>query len=391
MLRRDVLKGMAAATAATAVGTRHAAAQDVIKIGACLSLVGGFQTVGRQALAGAKLYMQLNGDRVAGKKIELIVRDDTGVPDVARRIVQEMIVNDKVNIVLGGITPTALSLSQLATQAKMPTVVIISGASITIDRSPYMTRTSFTLGQSSMIMGEWAAKNGSKRVVTLVNDWAPGAEAETAFVNAFTAGGGQVVEKLKVPLANPDFAPFLQRIRDIGPDTAFIYFPGQQGGTFARQFVERGLDKANIKIIGPGDLTDDDELPGMGDVMLGIITAHHYSAAHPSAANKAYVEAFKKANNFRPNFISTGGWDGMHLIYEALKKTNGSTEGDTMMAAMKGMKWESPRGPISIDPETRDIVQNIYMRKVEKVGGELYNVEFATFEAVKDPMKKKAS
>jgi branched-chain amino acid transport system substrate-binding protein len=391
MLRRDVLKGFAAAGAATAVGTRGAAAQDVIKIGACLSLVGGFQTVGRQALAGAKLYMQLNGDRVAGRKIELIVRDDTGVPDVARRIVQDMIVNEKVNIVLGGITPTALSLSQLATQSKVPIVVIISGASITIDRSPYMTRTSFTLGQSSGVMGEWAAKNGSKKVVTLVNDWAPGAEAETAFVNAFTAGGGQLAEKLKVPLANPDFAPFLQRIKDVGPDTAFIYFPGQQGGTFARQFVERGLDKANIKIIGPGDLTDDDELPGQGDVMLGVTTAHHYSAAHPSAMNKKYVEDFKKANNFRPNFISTGGWDGMHLIYEALKKTNGSTDGDAMMAAMKGMKWESPRGPISIDPETRDIVQNIYMRKVEKVNGELYNVEFATYEAVKDPMKKKAS
>ena len=391
MLRRDVLKGMAAATAVTTLGTRRAAAQDVIKIGACLSLVGGFQTVGRQALAGAKLYIQLNGDRVAGKKIELIVRDDTGVPDVARRIVQEMIVNEKVNIVLGGITPTALSLGQLVTQAKIPTVVIISGASITIDRSPYMTRTSFTLGQSSMIMGDWAAKNGSKKVVSLVNDWAPGAEAETAFVNAFTAGGGQVMEKLKVPLANPDFAPFLQRIRDIGPDTAFIYFPGQQGGTFARQFVERGLDKANIKLIGPGDLTDDDELPGQGDVMVGVITAHHYSAAHNSPMNKKYVEEFRKANNFRPNFISTGGWDGMHLIYEALKKTNGSTDGDAMMAAMKGMKWESPRGPMSIDPETRDVVHNIYMRKVEKVGGELYNVEFATFEAVKDPMKKKAT
>ena len=391
MLRRDVLKGMAAATAVTTLGTRRAAAQDVIKIGACLSLVGGFQTVGRQALAGAKLYIQLNGDRVAGKKIELIVRDDTGVPDVARRIVQEMIVNEKVNIVLGGITPTALSLGQLVTQAKIPTVVIISGASITIDRSPYMTRTSFTLGQSSMIMGEWAAKNGSKKVVSLVNDWAPGAEAETAFVNAFTAGGGQVMEKLKVPLANPDFAPFLQRIRDIGPDTAFIYFPGQQGGTFARQFVERGLDKVNIKLIGPGDLTDDDELPGQGDVMLGVVTAHHYSAAHNSPTNKKYVEEFRKANNFRPNFISTGGWDGMHLIYEALKKTNGSTDGDAMMAAMKGMKWESPRGPMSIDPETRDVVHNIYMRKVEKVGGELYNVEFATVEAVKDPMKKKAT
>jgi branched-chain amino acid transport system substrate-binding protein len=301
-----------------------------------------------------------------------------------------MIVNDKVNIVLGGITPTALALGQLVTQAKVPTVVIISGASITVDRSPYMTRTSFTLGQSSGVMGEWAAKNGAKKVVSLVNDWAPGTEAETAFVNAFTAGGGQVIEKLRVPLANPDFAPFLQRIRDLAPDTAFIYFPGQQGGPFARQFVERGLDKSNIRIIGPGDLTDDDELPGQGDVMLGVVTAHHYSAAHPSAMNKKYVAEFKKANNFRPNFISTGGWDGMHLVYEALKKTNGATDGDAMLTAMKGMKWESPRGPISIDPETRDIVQNIYMRKVEKVDGELYNVEFATFEAVKDPLKKKS-
>jgi len=390
MLRRDVIKGLAAATAATAAGARQAAAQDVVRIGACLSLTGGFQTVGRQAIAGARLYMQLNGDQVAGKKVELIVRDDTGVPDVARRIVQEMIVNEKVNIVLGGITPTALALGQLATQAKVPIVVIISGASVTIDRSPFMTRTSFTLGQSSGIMGEWAAKNGSKKVVSLVNDWAPGTEAETAFVNAFTAGGGQVIEKLRVPLANPDFAPFLQRVRDLAPDTAFIYFPGQQGGTFARQFVERGLDKANIRIIGPGDLTDDDELPGQGDVMLGVVTAHHYSAAHPSAANKAYVEEFKKANNFRPNFISTGGWDGMHLIYEALKKTGGKTDGEALMVEIKGMKWESPRGPISIDPDTRDIVQNIYMRKVEKVNGELFNIEFATFEAVKDPMKKKA-
>jgi branched-chain amino acid transport system substrate-binding protein len=388
MLRRDVIKGIAAVTAA-GVAPRAASAADPIKIGVCLSLSGGFQTVGRQTLAGARLYMQLHGETVAGRKVELIVRDDGGVPDVTRRIVQEMIVNDKVGVVCAGITPTALALGQLVTQAKIATVVLISGASVTVDRSPYMVRTSFTLGQSSMIMGDWAAKNGSKRIVSLVNDWAPGTEAETAFINAFTAGGGEVMEKLRVPLANPDFAPFLQRIRDIGPDTAFIYFPGQQAGIFARQFVERGLDKANIKIIGPGDLTDDDELIGMGDVMLGIITAHHYSTAHPSAANKAYVEAFRKANGFRPNFISVGGYDGMHLIYEALKKTGGDADGDKVIGVMKGMKWESPRGPISIDPETRDIVQNIYMRKVEKVSGELFNVEFATFEAVKDPLKKK--
>jgi branched-chain amino acid transport system substrate-binding protein len=291
--------------------------------------------------------------------------------------------------VLGGITPTALAIGQLVTQAKIPTVVIISGASVTIDRSPFMTRTSFTLGQSSMIMGDWAAKNGSKKVVSLVNDWAPGAEAETAFVNAFTAGGGQVVEKLKVPLANPDFAPFLQRAADAKPEAIFIFVPSGQGATFMKQYAERGLDKAGIKIIGPGDVTDDDLLPQMGDAVLGVVTAHMYSADHPSAMNKKYVEAFTKANNFRPNFMSVGGYDGMHLIYEALKKTGGKADGDSLIAAMKGMKWESPRGPISIDPETRDIIQNIYIRKVEKKNGQLYNVEFQTFNDVKDPGKIK--
>jgi branched-chain amino acid transport system substrate-binding protein len=386
MLRRDVLKGIGA-TAAVGSAGRRAYGEDVVKIGMCLSMTGGFQTVGGQCLAGARLYMQEKGDRVAGKKIELIVRDDGGVPDVARRIVQEMIVNDKVAIVGGGITPTSLAIGQLVTQAKVATVVLISGASVTVDRSPYMVRTSFTLGQSSGVMGEWAAKNGSKRVVTLVNEWAPGTEAEGAFVKAFTQGGGEVVEKLRVPLANPDFAPFLQRIRDTAPDTAFIYFPGQQAGIFTKQFVERGLDRAKINIIGPGDLTSDDELPGQGDVMLGVVTAHHYSIAHPSALNKTFVEGFKKANNFRPNFITVGGYDGMHLIYEALKKTNGATDGDALIGAMKGLAWESPRGPMSIDPATRDVVHNEYIRRVEKVNGELYNVEFATYEAVKDPVR----
>jgi branched-chain amino acid transport system substrate-binding protein len=388
MLRRDVLKGFAAAGAASAVGLREAAAQDVIKIGACLSLVGGFQTVGRQALAGAKLYMQLNGDKVAGKKIELIVREDSGVPDVARRVVQEMIVNEKVNIVLGGITPTALALTQLVTQAKIPTVVIISGASITVDRSPFMVRTSFTLGQSSMIMAEWAAKNGSKRVVTLVNDWAPGTESEAAFSNAFTAGGGQVIEKLKVPLANPDFAPFLQRARDASPEGLFVFVPAGQGAALMKQFVERGMDKSGIRLIGTGDMTDDDILNGFGDAALGVVTSHHYSAAHPSALNKAFVEAFAKAiPGTRPNFMGVAGYDGMALIYAALEKTKGNTDGDALIGAMKGASWESPRGPISIDADTRDIVQTIYVRKVEKKNGELWNIEFDKIDAVKDPAK----
>jgi branched-chain amino acid transport system substrate-binding protein len=363
-------------------------AQETVKIGMSVPLTGaGFNAVGRQVVAGARLYVQQHGDQVAGKKIELVIRDDAGVADTARRLVQEMIVNEKVSIIGAGITPTALAIAQLVTQAKIATVVMVSGASITVDRSPYMVRTSFTLGQSSGIMGDWAAKNASKKVVTLVNDWAPGVEAETAFKERFIKGGGEIVETLRLPLANPDFAPFLQRVRDAAPDTAFIYFPGTQAGIFAKQFVERGLDKSGIKVIGPGDLTDDDELNSMGDPMLGMTTAHHYSALHDSPLNKAYVEAFKKANSYRPNFISVGGYDAMHAIYEALKKTGGNTDGDALIAAIKGMQWESPRGPISIDPETRDIVQNIYIRKVERVAGELYNAEFATFEAVKNPMK----
>ena len=387
MLRRSFL--VAALTVAVVpFAAVDVFAQDTVKIGISIPMTGaGFNAVGRQITAAIRLYMQQHGDTVAGRKIEVITRDDGGVADNARRIVQEMIVNDKVAIIGAGITPTALAIAQIVTQAKIPTVVMVSGASITVDRSPYMVRTSFTLGQSSGIMGEWAAKNGSKRVVTLVNDWAPGIEAETAFKASFAAGGGQIVESMRIPLANPDFAPFLQRIRDIGPDTAFIYFPGTQAGIFAKQFAERGLGQSGIKVIGPGDLTDDDELNGLGDQMLGMITAHQYSALHDSPMNKAYVAAFKQANNFRPNFISLGGYDGMHVIYEALKKTGGKTDGDALLAAMKGMRWESPRGMISIDPDTRDIVQNIYMRKVEKVNGELYNVEFQTFEAVKDPMK----
>jgi branched-chain amino acid transport system substrate-binding protein len=372
------------------LATNSATAQDVVKIGMSFAMTGaGFNAAGRQAAAGARLYVQQHGNMVAGKKIELILRDDGGVADNARRLVQEMIVNDKVNIIAGGITPTALAYGQLVTQAKIATVVMISGASVTTTASPYYVRTSFILSQSSWIMGEWAAKNGSKRVVTLVNEWAPGTEAETSFKQRFTELGGQIIESIRIPLANPDFAPFLQRIRDLNPDTAFIYFPGTQAGIFAKQFAERGLASSGIKIIGPGDLADDDELNTMGDQMLGLVTAHDYSAAHDSPLNKKYVEDFKKANNFRPNFVSVGGYDGMHLIYEALKKTAGQTEGDALLAAMKGMKWESPRGMMSIDPETRDIIQDIYIRRVEKINGELWNIEFAKFADVKDPLKLK--
>src|ERR1700722_3771103 len=387
MLRRTVLKGLAA-TAAVGVRATVAAADNVLKMGISIPLTGaGFNAVGRQLSGALKLYIQQHGTVVAGRKLELIIRDDGGVADNARRIVQDMIVNDKVGLIGIGITPTSLAVAQLATQAKIPTLVLSSGASVTVPRSPYMVRAGFLQSQQAWIMADWAFKNGSKRVVTLVNDWAPGIESETAFRVRFGQAGGEIIEAIRIPLANPDFAPFLQRVRDLNPDTAFIYFAGPQASIFAKQFAERGLANSGIKIIGPGDLTDDNDLNTMGDQMLGMITSGSYSAAHDSALNKAYVAAFEQANGFRPDFVSVGAYDGLHLIYEALKKTGGDANGDALLAAMKGMAWESPRGPISIDPQTPDIVQNIYIRKVEKVNGQLYSVEFATYEAVKDPMK----
>jgi branched-chain amino acid transport system substrate-binding protein len=386
MYRRFAVQAAALALAGVACG---AFAQGSVKIGLILPMTGPQASTGRQIEAAAKLYMQQHGTSVAGRKVDLIVKDDGAVPDNTKRIAQELIVNDKVSFIAGfGITPAALAAAPLATQAKVPEIVMAAGTSIITERSPYIARTSFTLAQSSVVMADWAAKNGIKKVATLVSDYAPGHDAQNSFKGQFVKAGGQVVAELRVPLANPDFAPFLQRARDASPDAIFVFVPSGQGGVFVKQFVERGLDKAGIKLIGAGDTMDDDLLNGMGDAVLGVVTAHMYSAAHPSATNKQFVAAFKKANGgMRPNFMAVGGYDGMHLIYEALKKTNGSTDGDALVAAMKGMKWESPRGPISIDPETRDIVQNIYIRRVEKVGGELYNVEFATFEAVKDPVK----
>jgi branched-chain amino acid transport system substrate-binding protein len=285
-----------------------------------------------------------------------------------------------------GLTPLALSPAPLATQGKVPAVVMAAATSTITEASPFIVRTSFSQPQASGPMGDWAAKNGMKKVVTVVSDYAPGGDAEKAFSEGFTKAGGQV-ENLRVPLANPDFSPFLQKVADARPDALFVFVPSGVGAQFLKQFVERGLDKSGIKLIGPGDVTDDDILNGIGDVALGAITTHHYSAAHDSPENKAFVEAFKKANNgMRPNFMAVGGYDGMHLIYEGLKKTNGAG-GQALVDAMKGMSWTSPRGPVSIDPQTRDIIQNIYVRKVERKDGELYNVEFATIPNVKDPVK----
>jgi branched-chain amino acid transport system substrate-binding protein len=363
--------------------------QEIVKVGIVMPMTGNFAAAGQQVLAGIRLFTQQHGDSVAGKKIQIIVKDDASMPDLSKRIAQELIVTDKVSVMGVGPTPNALAIAPLSREAKIPTVLMISGTSSVTDASPYIVRTSFTLGQQSGIIADWAVKNGSRRAVVVHSDFAPGTEASRVFVDRFSNGGGQILEIIKVPVANPDFAAFLQRARDLGPDTLFVFVPANgQAGIFARQFVERGFDKAGIKLIGTGDLTDDQDLAGMGDAMLGTVTAGFYSAVHPSAANRAFVEAFNRANpNFRPNFLSVSGYDGMRLIYSALDKSRGSTDGDVLISAMKGMAWESPRGPMSIDPETRDVVHNIYVRRVDRINGKLYNTEFATFESVKDPLK----
>jgi len=386
-MRRWFFLGAACAAAAALGIAGDAQAQDV-KIGFILPMTGQQQSTGRQEAAAAKLYMAQHGDTVAGKKIELIVKDDGAVPDNTKRIAQDLIVNDKVTFLAGfGVTPAALAVAPLASEAKTPEIVTAAGTSIITEKSPYIARTSFTLAQSTVPMADWAAQNGIKKVVSMVSDYAPGADAEKSFKDEFTKKGGQVLDSIRFPLANPDFAPFLQRAADQKPDAIFVFVPSGQGGIFVKQFVERGLDKAGIKIIGPGDVTDDDLLNGMGDAVVGTITAHFYSADHDSPANKAFAAAFKAANNgMRPNFMAVSAYDGMHLMYEALKKS-GKTDGDSLIAAAKGVAWDSPRGPVSIDPDTRHIVQNVYIRKVEKKNGELYNVEFATFPNIKDPIK----
>jgi branched-chain amino acid transport system substrate-binding protein len=383
------IAGLAIAAAGLSAG--RATAEDTVKIGLVMPMTGTVGAAGQETMAGVRLYVAQHGDSVAGKKIEILLRDDGSVPDVAKRLTQELVVNDHVAILGAGTTPSAMSMAPLATEAKTPTVVMISGTSVVTERSPYYVRTSFTLGQQAGIVADWAIKNGHHKAVAVLSDWAPGAEAGKAFEQHFTQGGGQLLDTLKVPLQNPDFAPFLQRARDLQPDTLFVFVPAGQAGTFARQFAERGLDKSGIQLIGPGDIVDDNDLAATGDAMLGVVTAGFYSAAHPSKLNQEYVAAYAKATGGkRANFISLGGYDGMHLIYEALKKTGGDTDPDKLLAAMKGMSWESPRGPISIDPQTRDIIQNIYIRKVEKRNGEPYAIEFATFEAVKDPLHQAA-
>jgi branched-chain amino acid transport system substrate-binding protein len=353
-------------------------AQQPLKIGLIVPMTGPFASTGKQVSAAVKLYIAEHGDVVAGRKIELLLRDDANTPETTKRFAQELVTNDHAKILTGfGLTPLAFAAAPIATAAKTPMIVMAAGTLVIPEKSPYILRTSFTLPQQSAPLAVWAPKHGIKKVFTLVTDYAPGIDAEMTFKNVFKANGGQIVGEARVPVQNPDYSPFIQRAKDAKPDALFVFVPSGEGAAVMKQFAERGLAKAGIKLIGPGDVTDDDILDSMGDPAIGTITSHFYSAAHPSAENKAYVAAFEKANpGLRPNFMSLGGWDGMALIYEVLRKTNGSTDGDKFIATAKGLSWMSPRGKMSIDPKTRDVVQDVYVREVKRVSGHLFNVEF---------------
>lgn len=381
----------AAIAATAALSPMAVLAADPIKVGLILPVTGPFSYMGRQINAGVSLYLAEHGDTVAGRKVQVVVKDDAGVPDTSRRLAQELVVAEKVTVLAGfGLTPQAFSAAPVATQSKTPMVVMQAATSSVTEKSPYIVRTSMTLPQVTVGVADWAARNKIGKVVTLVSDYAPGIDAETAFKSRFSAKGGQVVEALRMPMTTNDFSPYLQRVRDAKPEAVFVFLPaGTSAALFMKQFAERGLDKAGIRLLGTGDIVDDDVLADMGDAALGVITSHHYSAAHPSALNKKFVDGIAKANNgMRPNFMAVAGYDGMRVIMEALKSTQGAG-GEAMVNAMKGLQFESPRGPVLVDPQTRDIVQNVYIRKVERVAGKLYNVEFDVEKSVKDPGKAK--
>jgi len=379
--------------AATAVLTSMTAlAADPIKVGLIVPMTGPFSYMGRQITAGVSLYMAEHGDTVAGRKVEIVIKDDVGVPDTSRRLAQELVVNEKVAVLAGfGLTPQAFATAPIATQSKTPMVVMQAATSAVTEKSPYIVRTSMTLPQVTVGVAEWAYRNKIKKVVTLVSDYGPGIDAENAFRDRFAgANGGQIMAALRMPMITNDFAPYLQRVMDAKPEAVFVFLPaGSSAAVFMKQFAERGLDKAGIKLLGTGDIVDDDVLGDMGDVALGTISSHHYSAAHPSAMNKKFVEAIGKANKgMRPSFMAVGGYDGMRVIMEALKATKGAG-GEPLLNAMKGQVFESPRGQVLIDAQTRDIVQDVYIRKTERVNGKLYNVEFDVEKSVKDPGKTK--
>lgn len=384
--RRTVL----ASSAAALIARPAFAQQDVIKVGVISSQTGPFAAVGRQMMAGIRLYMQEHGDVVAGKKVEIVLRDDAGVADQARRQAQELVASGQAQFLAGfTLTPAALAAAPIATQAKTPMVVMVGATSIIPDRSPFIVRSHLSVPQFAVPYGRWIAEQQVKTLITLVADYGPGQDYEGFLSQGFQERGGKVIANLRVPLASPDFAPFLQRVANEKPDALFIFVPaGGVANVLMKQIKERGLVENGIKLFAETNIVDDELVDSMGDVAIGAVTIGAYSSSHDSDKNRKFVEAFRKQNNVRPNIVGVAGYDGMHFIYEALRKTNGSTDGTKNLQAMMDLEWESPRGPVKLDPTTRDLIQNAYVRRTERAAnGEMQNIEFATIPMVKDPTR----
>lgn len=373
-----------AASAATAVQ-----AQETVKVGVISAYTGQFADTANQIDMGIKLYMKQHGDTVAGKKIE-IIRKDTGGPDAAAatRLAQELVTRDGADILAGfTLTPEALGAASISAKAKKFMVNMNAATSVVITKSPYMVRTSVTLPMIASTMGTWAAtKGGVKKAYTMVADFGPGIDAEKWFHKAFKDAGGEIVGSVRMALKDPDFSAYVQRAKDLNPESIFMFIPGgAQPGALGKAFAERGIDPNKIKLLSTGEPVDEHAIKALGDLALGRISAWHYDYNLDSKENREFVKAFNAEFKRNPDFFAVGGYDGMHVIYEALKKTGGKTDGESLVKAAKGLSWVSPRGPIMIDPETRDVVQTVYMQKVEKVDGKIVNVVFDKYENVKDP------
>jgi branched-chain amino acid transport system substrate-binding protein len=390
---RKILCGLAGLAAALAAGTpAHAA--DTIKIGIINAYSGQFADTGIQLDNGIKLYVKQHGDTVAGKKLEFIRKDVGGVaPDLAKRLAQELVVRDHADIFAGfALTPNALAAADISAEAKKFMVVMNAATSIITTKSPYIARTSTTTPQLNQTLGTWAAKQGVKTAYTMVSDYGPGIDAEAAFHTGFKEAGGQIVGSVRFPVANPDFSAFVQRAKDANPDAIYVWIPGgAQPAAVGKALAERGIDPSKIKVMGQDSLAFESARKSMGDISLGIITVSNYDSNIDSALNREFVKAYNEEFHRNPDIYSIGGYDGARLIYEALQKTNGNADAEALIAAAKGMSWESPRGPITIDPETRDIIQTVHIFQVEKVGDQLLNVEIDKVENVKDPVKARAT
>ncbi len=387
MNKRIALATLAMACLGAVTATR--AADEPLRIGVIATYSGPYADYGRQFDSGIALYLKEHGGKIAGRTVDIVKKDTAGpAPDLAKRIAQELIVRDKVSILTGlDFSPNAYAVAAIATQAKVPTLVMNAITS----SSPYVARLSFTVQQVTDPMARWMIKQGVKDAYTVVADYASGVDAETAFKKAFTAGGGKVSGEVRTPMNNPDFSAYVQKIKDVKPQAVFFFFPsGVMPPAFLKVWKERGMEEAGIKLYATGEATDDSYLDATGDVALGLVTAHHYSYAHPSPKNQKFVKDFvaEFGTSLRPSYFAVTAYDAMAAIDLALAKTKGDTAGDAFMEALKGLSFESPRGPIEIDPVTRDIVQTVYIRKTEKVNGKLVNVEFDKFDRVKDPAKE---